>query len=114
MLLVALLLRPWMSHMTSMGSTPRTLADDLLTTAAGPDHANLTISAVNATHTYLQNMGSRVATTKSVLFASTEDGKKTLSKYSWPYANDVISVLAMYLALLSRLRSTHASRLPSA
>ena len=62
MMLVALMLRPWGSLMESIGTTPRTLADDLLVMADGPDHLDKIVDAANKTHHYLTNMGARVAT----------------------------------------------------
>ena len=47
MMLVALLLRPWILLMESIGTDPRTLADDLLVTASGPNHLQLITQATN-------------------------------------------------------------------
>ena len=49
---------------------PCTLADDLLTIAFGPDHVQATIKATNDAHDYLAKVGAKVATSKSILFAS--------------------------------------------
>ena len=70
MLFVALLLRPWMAYMHTLNVKPRTLADDLLLFAAGHDHIGRIIHATECTHTYLSTMGAKVATSKSILFAS--------------------------------------------
>ena len=83
MMFVALILRPWMKHMDAHQVDPRTLADDLLITAAGRDCKQRTINATLATHAYLQAMGSKVATTKSILFASDEKTRIALRKHTF-------------------------------
>ena len=76
MMIVALLLRPWMCLMNHDNAIPRTLADDLLTIIVGNRHAGRLIGATEKTLTFLQDMGAAVATNKSILFSSTEGGKK--------------------------------------
>ena len=44
-----------MKLMEEMVTTPRTLADDLLTVAAGKDNVTKLIEATEATHNYLEN-----------------------------------------------------------
>ena len=51
--------------MESIGTDPRTLADDLLVTAAGSRHLELITQATNHTHKFLDAMGAKVATHKA-------------------------------------------------
>ena len=76
MMMIALLMRPWMLLMLQHNVTPRTLADDLLATTSGPGHVERLISATEDTHLYLQRMGARVATSKSILFSSFDHGER--------------------------------------
>ena len=68
MMMVSLLLRPWILIMESLHTELRTLADDLLVTAAGPDHLAKIVAATDATHEFLTDMGAQVATNDSLLF----------------------------------------------
>ena len=60
---------------------PRTLADDLLIVATGENSLTHIINATESTHEYLADLGSRVATNKSMLFASTEPARKILKQH---------------------------------
>ena len=75
MMFAALIMRPWMRLMTACSVTPRTLADDLLIFAAGYMHVEKIIDATKKTHDYLQIMGARAATSKSMLFVSTKTAR---------------------------------------
>ena len=66
--------------MESIGTEPRTLADDLLVTTAGHDYVNKITDATNATHDFLEAMGAKVATRTSLLFASDKHVRTTLKK----------------------------------
>ena len=86
MMFIALMMRPWLIIMQSQNIKPRTLADDLLILAYGPNHRADLINATQATRDYLADMGAKVATSKSILFASTEQTRLYLKKFVWPYA----------------------------
>ena len=79
MMIVALLTRPWMLVTKACKVTPRGLADDLLAVAAGKDHVENLIRATEETHRFLELLGARVATKKSILFASSEKARQQLS-----------------------------------
>ena len=76
MMLIALLTRSWMALMEKHNVTPRTLADDLMMTAQGPNHLQGIIAATEATHRFLELLGAKVATNKSVWFDSQETTSK--------------------------------------
>ena len=52
MMFIALMMRPWLVLMQSQNIKPRTLADDLLILAYGPNHRADLIHATQATHDY--------------------------------------------------------------
>ena len=62
MMMVALIMRPWITIiMTTLGVVCWILADDLLIIAQGQRVLIIITRAINATHRYLQTMGARVA-----------------------------------------------------
>ena len=81
MMMVAIMLRPWMLLMETLNATPRTLANDMLITTQGPHCINQVIATTTATHAYLDTMGAKVATSKSILFSSSQNGKQKLKKH---------------------------------
>ena len=106
MMLIALMMRPWMCLMHSMHVVPRTLADDLLIIAAGPQHLEHIIEATAATHTFLEKMGARVATHKSIVFASNTTTRQHLRKHKWPYSENVIDMLNSFRDLGAHINIT--------
>ena len=68
MMVIALMMRPWLKMVESMGAEGRVLADDILVTAEGPAHAELFEKAYDSTHEYMQDMGARIAPSKSSRF----------------------------------------------
>ena len=64
--------------------------------AVGDRSTEQLIDATKDTRAYLQDMGAKVATSKSALFAITKDARTKLSKYVWPYDNKNISVTNFY------------------
>ena len=68
MMFVALIMRPWIIKMRSIGNVYAfILADDVLILATGQTMIKKTAEAINATHTYLKRMGARVAQTKATI-----------------------------------------------
>ena len=61
MMFVALIMRPWVLMMQTFDVRPRVLVDDALIMAIGTDMLRRLAVALNATHVYLQDMGTRVA-----------------------------------------------------
>ena len=85
MMVVALLSRAWILQMRELDVTPRVLADDLLILATDHDHDGRhragiadaaqghfakAVSAFNATHGHLQDLGAKIAPKKCYVFTS--------------------------------------------
>ena len=83
MMLVALLMRPWMKQMESVGAIPRILADDLFTFRSGKKHLEKLECAFDLTHEHMEDMGAKIAPTKSVTFASSVTTRKWLRNHRW-------------------------------
>ena len=81
--MVALLLRTWIIQMRSMNVIPKVLADDVLVMATGRRMIRQYTKALNYTHQFLQDMGSKVAPGKSYNFASTNIGRRWLKETWW-------------------------------
>ena len=108
MMLIALLTRPWHLLMQQHNVIPRTLADDLLITASGKEHVDDLVKANNATHRFLEDMGAKVATHKSVLFASTIGSRKTLRNIIWECSGKRIKVLNQFRDLGAHINVLNA------
>eukprot|EP00973_Karenia_brevis_P061621 8569134-Karenia_brevis.AAC.1 len=67
---MALLMRAWQLQMQRLGAIPRTLADDLLLLTKGRRALHLFAHAFSATMEHLQDIGGRIAPTKSKIFAT--------------------------------------------
>ena len=62
MMMVALYLRPWVQYMEKeFGVTASVIADDMLIIAHGANHIKQIEDALNATHKYLEDIGSIIA-----------------------------------------------------
>jgi hypothetical protein len=57
MMIVAIMMRPWLSMIKEMGLQPKVLADDVLVLAQGKSMLSRLARGLNATHVYLQAMG---------------------------------------------------------
>eukprot|EP00973_Karenia_brevis_P046091 6384710-Karenia_brevis.AAC.1 len=79
MVFIALLLRPWMQQMTSIGAIARTLADDLLLLAKGARAGHLFVRAFHLTMVHLNDLGGRIAPNKSKIFATLAAHRSFLS-----------------------------------
>ena len=90
----------------TLGAKPRTLADDLLITTTGPAHVAALITCTDETHRFLKLLGAKVATDKSILFSSTEPGRKALRKHKWTYNNATITVLDSFRDLGAHISTT--------
>ena len=83
MMLIMLILRAWLVEMRGSLVKPRDLADDLLMVASGPQHENLIKEAVEKTYAYMNDMGAKVATQKSLLFSSCSATRRRLRRHVW-------------------------------
>ena len=108
MMILALLARPWLLSTATPTTDPRSLADDLQTVSHGTNNVQGTINATLATHTFLTKLSAKVATTKSVLFASRESDRPLLRDYVWPIANTCIKVYNTFRDLVSHMNLTLA------
>ena len=94
MAMVALIMRPWILLMrTFEGITCCILADDVLILATGKQMARNFSKALDATHTFLHDMGAKVAPTKSLNFATHRSVKAWLGKKVWAGIGTTVKVV---------------------
>ena len=93
MTIVVLLMRAWLIEMRSKQVDAKVLADDVFILAKGRRMLRQYTKALDYTHQYLQDMGSKVAPGKSYIFASTELGRKWLKETWWKKIQSNIMVL---------------------
>ena len=87
---VSLLLRAWALLVKEKECKPRSLADDLLILAIGDGHARRMSDALDATLTYLADMGGKVAPNKSMTFSTCGATRKWLARKLWVPINGSI------------------------
>ena len=83
MMLIALMLRPWVMAIESIGAMPRILADDLMILTSGIHHCQLMHKAINLTHQMLSDMGAAVAPAKSFIFTDRTSARKWYTNHIW-------------------------------
>ena len=83
MMIIMLLLRAWIIEMRTTTVKPRDLADDLMMIAAGDKHEDKIKAVVEGAYDYMQDMGAKVATQKSILFSSCPATRRRLRKHVW-------------------------------
>ncbi len=83
MTMVALLMVPWIKIMREIKVEPRVLADDLMFTAAGKNHANKTIEAMNASKEYFNSIGAKIADKKCFTFSTEAATRKIFKEMIW-------------------------------
>jgi len=83
MMIIMLVLRAWIIEMRATKVKPRDLADDLLMVASGPGHGEHIAEAVEMAYQYLQDMGAKVASSKSILFSSCPATRKKFRAKTW-------------------------------
>ena len=72
MMFIALIMRPWVLLMQlGYKIRPSVLVDDIFIMANGPNMLQEFVGAMNATHSYLIDLGAKLAPKKSFNFAST-------------------------------------------
>ena len=95
MVMVALIMWPWIFMMRAIpGVDCYILADDVLVLAEGVAMVGRFAEALNTTHEYLNDMGARVAPTKSYNFASSKKAAEWLRKTTWDHIGAKIKVVA--------------------
>ena len=90
---VALIMRPWIVIMGTLGAACFVLADDVLIIAKGPLMLTVLARAINFTHKYFQTMAAGIAPDKGYNFASTPGAEKWLRETWWNEIADSIEVV---------------------
>ena len=94
MAMVALIMRPWIAIMRTVGDVRCfILADDVLILARGDNMLGQFAKALNATHDFLQQMGAKVAPNKSYNFASGRKAATWLRETTWEFIDATIEVV---------------------
>ena len=106
MLMVALLMRAWVSKMKTMDVKPSLLVDDILVIAEGKDMALKFKKAMDATHQYLKDMGGTIAPNKSHNSASTNAMKKWLKNHVWELIGGKVEVVQHFKYLGGQVSAT--------
>ncbi len=105
MMIVAVIMRPWLRMVKEMNVQPKVLADDVLIIAQGKGMLSKLANTLNATHVFLQDMGAKVAPTKSFNFASTSAGRKWVEETEWSAIGGAIPVLRDFRYLGAHLNT---------
>ena len=113
MMMVALIMRPWIELMKTVGVACIILADDVLILAQGRWMLSLFAKAIDLTHHYLQAMGPRVAPDKSYNFASTQVATRWLQETWWPHIGNYIEVVKDFRYLGAHLSTRASTRSPT-
>eukprot|EP00973_Karenia_brevis_P028654 3952066-Karenia_brevis.AAC.1 len=107
MVFVSLLLRAWITQMIAHDMQPRTLADDFLLTTkldTSPQHA-LSRFSTNLCRTmeHIQDIGGRIAPSKSKVFATMASHREWLKTFVWIPLGTTIEVTLQMRDLGSHL-----------
>ena len=93
MMVTALLLRPWFVQMKHLAVEPRLLADDLQVISTGTRHAEHFQHAFDKTHERLEDLGAKLAPTKSMTFSSELATRSWLRTHRWRRLGKVVKVV---------------------
>ena len=93
MMVVALMMRAWIIMLRPMQVLPRVLADDVCIIAKGSHMLKKLARALNATHRFCQDMGAKIAPTKSLNFATTLVARRWLEQSWWKEIQAAIPVV---------------------
>ena len=110
MLFVAVIMRPWVGMMTTLGLTPRVLADDILLIAEGPEGYAKFQSHFDTTHDYIHTMGATLAPSKSYAFATHNTTRAWLKSHIWTHLNQTIKVVLHTRDLGNHINTTNSNR----
>ncbi len=103
MMFVALLMRPWIIMMRNANVFATLLADDVLIISVGSRMVGRFAKALDRTHEYLMDMGSRVAPSKSYNFSNSTLAREWLHQTLWPHINTQIDVVKNFRYLGAHL-----------
>ena len=93
MALTALLLKPWCNLMRHLHLIPRVLADDVMVLARGADHVRRFQIGFTQTHGYVQDIGGRIAPSKSYTFSTHPTARQWLRDHIWQRLDAIIQVV---------------------
>ena len=77
---LALMMVPWHQHIKLIGAVPRSLADDMLHYASGPNSTHISAQAFLFTNEYIIHMGSKATISKTFAFGSTQQSRNAHKK----------------------------------
>ena len=80
MALLSPVMRVWIRLMREIGVAPRTLADDLFFYAAGPGHRAKAENAMEASKTFFEDIGAKVADGKCFMTSTCQETRNTMRK----------------------------------
>ena len=106
MMIIMLLLRALIIEARETGVRARDLADDILMIASGEGHHERLIQAVEQAYQYMRDMGAKVATHRSILFASSPATRSKLRTHTWN-CGDRIPVVGHARDLGARLATSN-------
>ena len=110
MMVVALLLRPWLLQMRSLGMQPRILADDLQVISTGSRHLERFEHAYSKTHEHLEDMGARIAPQKCSTFSSDTVAREWLRRHRWRRLHQTVPVVNDCRDLGAHLNATSSMK----
>ena len=93
MMITSLLLRAWVIQMKGMEVKPRILADDLQLICTGGDHLGNFKKGFDATHKHLEDLGAKLAPTKSITWSSCTASRDWLRTHRWTRPRRAIKVI---------------------
>ena len=106
MVFISLYMRAWLVQMMKLQTLPRTLADDLLLITKGSRALHLFQSAFSRTIQHLQELGGKIAPSKSKVFATVASHRAWLTTYKWEDIGQCIPVVQHFRDLGSQLTLT--------
>lgn len=110
MMVVALIMRPWIELVKQEGVKPRVFADDIMLYAKGDGHEEALTKSYGTTHRYLEDMGARLAPSKSSIFSTSKATRSRMRLHKWQYAGDaVIQVINNFRDLGAHVNLTNAA-----
>lgn len=110
MMVTALLLRPWLAQMKLLAVEPRLLADDLQIICTGARHAEHFQHAFDKTHEQLEDLGAKLAPTKSMTFLSELATRNWLRTHRWRRLGKVVKVVTDCRDIGTHLTATSGRR----
>ena len=113
MTMTALLMRPWLREMSHRKMDAKVLADDVLLVSKGKTYLRSNADALDYTHGYLHDLGSKVAPPKSYNFANNPKGRKWLEETEWRHIGMKIKVVKDMRYLGGHMCTANSMRSPT-